>query len=43
MTKAVGAEIVSNFGQMMFEILDQTDKSDSEALPFLFNDLAEVN
>jgi len=34
---------VQNFGQVIFEVLDQTEKSDAEALPYLFNDLAEVN
>ena len=28
---------------MIFEILDQVEKSDEDALTFLFNDLAEVN
>lgn len=40
MTKTVNT---SNFGQVIFEILDQAEKSDEDALPFLFNDLAEVN
>ena len=43
MTKAAGSEIVINYGQVIFEILDQNEKSDSEALPFLFNDLADIN
>ena len=36
-------EVVANFGQLIVEILDQTEKNDEEALPYLFNDLAEVN
>ena len=43
MKKAAGAEIVSNYGQVIFEILDQNEKCDSEALTYLFNDLADVN
>ena len=44
MTKAEAeAEASANYGQVIFEILDQVEKSDEDALPFLFNDLAEVN
>ena len=44
MTKAeAAAEASANYGQVIFEILDQVEKSDEDALPFLFNDLAEVN
>ena len=32
-----------NFGQIIVEILEQNEKSDAEALPYLFHDLAEVN
>ena len=44
MTKAEeGGNAVANYGQVIFEILDQAEKPDSEALPYLFNDMAEVN
>ena len=44
MTKAEeGSPAVANYGQVIFEILDQAEKPDSEALPYLFTDMAEVN
>ena len=43
MTKPAGAEPVCNFGQVIFEILDQAEKTDEEALSYLFNDMAEAN
>ena len=34
---------MANFGQVIFEILEQAEKPDEEALPYLFQDMAEVN